>query len=78
MRSAVLGDFTGLLPAVKVPALLLVGEHESMELSAEADVLVRAIPGATLAVVPDAGHLACLDNPSAFSAALANFLDSHR
>jgi pimeloyl-ACP methyl ester carboxylesterase len=63
---------------VKAPTLVLVGEHEAMELAAEADVLVRAIPGATLALVPDAGHLACLDNPSAFSAALAQFLDSHR
>lgn len=78
MRSAALGDFTSLLAAVKVPTLVLVGEHEAMELAAEADVLVRAIAGATLAIVPDAGHLACLDNPSAFSAALAKFLDSHR
>jgi 3-oxoadipate enol-lactonase len=77
MRSALLGDFTTLLAAVKVPALVLVGEHEAMELAAEADVLVAAIPGATLEVVPGAGHLACLDNPSAFSAALARFLDAH-
>jgi 3-oxoadipate enol-lactonase len=78
MRSAVLGDFTALLAAVKVPTLVLVGEHEAMELSAEADVLAQGISGASFEVIPGAGHLACLDNPPAFSAALAKFIDAHR
>jgi len=78
MRSALLGDFTALMAAVKVPTLVLVGEHEAMELSAEADVLAQSIPGAALEVLSDAGHLGCLDNPAAFSTALAKFLDAHR
>lgn len=78
MRSAVLGDFTALLPVVKAPTLVLIGEHDAMELATEADVLAQSIPGTKLEVLPAAGHLACLDNPSAFSAALARFLDAHR
>ena len=78
MRSAVLGDFTALLAAVKVPTLVLVGEHDAMELSAEANILAQSIPGAALEVIPGAGHLGCLDNPSAFTVALGRFLDAHR
>jgi 3-oxoadipate enol-lactonase len=37
----------------------------------------RAYPDASLAVVPDAGHCAHLDNPSGFTRALASFLDAH-
>jgi 3-oxoadipate enol-lactonase len=78
MRSAVLGDFSALLAAVKVPTLVLVGEHEAMEVSAAADELARSVPGATLEVIPGAGHLGCLDNPEDFSAALGRFFDRHR
>ena len=78
MRSAVLGDFAALLAAVKVPTLVMVGEHDAKELSAEANILVQSIPGAALEVIPGAGHLGCLDNPSAFSAALGKFLNAHR
>ena len=78
MRSAMLGDFTALLTAVKVPTLVTVGEHDARELAAEAEVLAQSIPGAVLEVIPGAGHLGCLDNPSAFSATLGKFLNSHR
>jgi 3-oxoadipate enol-lactonase len=78
MRSALLGDFSALLAAVKVPTLILTGEHEAMEMNAEADALAQSIPGATLQVIAEAGHLSCLDNASAFSAALRQFLDTVR
>jgi pimeloyl-ACP methyl ester carboxylesterase len=34
------------------------------------------IKGATLDVIPSAGHLANLDNPKAFNAMIARFLDA--
>jgi 3-oxoadipate enol-lactonase len=78
MRSALLGDFTALLPAIKAPTLVLIGEHEAMEFNAASDFLVGSISAATRETLPGAGHLACLDNPAALSAALGRFLDANR
>jgi len=78
MRSAVLGDFTGLLASVKAPTLVLIGESDMIAPRSESDFLVEKIPNATLAVVPAAGHLGCLDNPTAFNEAIGKFLDTQR
>ena len=78
MRSAVLGDFTGLLASVKAPTLVLIGESDMTAPRSESDFLVQKIPNATLAVVPAAGHLGCLDNPKAFNEAIGKFLDTQR
>ena len=78
MRSAVLGDFTALLASVKAPTLVLIGESDLMAPRSESDFLVEKIPNATLAVVPAAGHLGCLDNPTAFNDAIGKFLDTQR
>jgi 3-oxoadipate enol-lactonase len=77
MRSAVLGDFTAALAAVKVPTLVLIGEHDAIAPRTASEFIVQGIAGATLEVVPAAGHLSCLDNPVAFNAALGRFLDAH-
>ncbi|HEU0133061.1 MAG TPA: alpha/beta fold hydrolase [Mycobacteriales bacterium] len=63
------------LRSVAVPALVVVGEEDAMSPRAEADAMVEAIPGATLAVVPEAGHLSAVEHPEAFNAALRGFLD---
>jgi 3-oxoadipate enol-lactonase len=78
MRSAVLGDFTKLLAAVKAPTLVLVGENDAIAPRPESEFLVQHISNATLEVVPAAGHLACLDNPTAFNGAIGKFLAAHR
>jgi len=78
MRSAVLGDFTGLLASVKAPTLVLIGESDMIAPRSESDFLVEKIPNATLAVVPAAGHLGCLDNPTAFNEAIGKFFDTQR
>lgn len=75
MQSAMLGSFVDLLPMVKVPSLVIVGENDAPRSTAE--FLVENIAGATLDVIPDAGPLSNLDNPAAFNAALSRFLDAH-
>lgn len=62
------------LPHIKVPTLVLVGADDKPFLQA-ADVMVAKIPGATKAVIPDAGHAANIDQPEAFDAAVLKFLD---
>jgi 3-oxoadipate enol-lactonase len=75
MRSALLGDFSSMLPAVKTPALVLVGESDTITPKEVSEFIVQNIPTATLEIIPAAGHLSCLDNPAAFTAALRRFLD---
>lgn len=58
------------LPTVKVPALVLIGERDERTPMALSAKLASDIPGARLVVVPGAGHLSNLDNPEAFGVAL--------
>jgi len=57
-----------------VPTLVLVGAEDALTPPAEAATMAAAIPGARLDVIPQAGHLANLENPAAANAALGAFL----
>ena len=61
------------LGEIHCPTLVLVGSGDTGFLGA-ADELAQAIPGARLAVVPDAGHQPQLENPAAWLAALQEHL----
>jgi 3-oxoadipate enol-lactonase len=78
MKSVLTGDFTATLSAVTMPALVLAGENDTVAPPALAEALARAIPGARLEIIPEAVHLANLDNPGAFNTTLAAFLDAER
>jgi len=60
---------------VTVPTLVVVGEADGLTPPAEAEKLVAGIRGARLTRIPGAGHIACLENPAAFTAALTGFVD---
>jgi len=62
------------LPAIAVPALVLVGAEDVLTPPSEAALLSAAIPRARLDVIPGAGHLANLESPAAVNAALRAFL----
>lgn len=70
-------DSTPLLGAIRCPTLVLAGEEDVITPPAVAEATARAIAGAELAIVPGAGHLSNLEQPEAFTAALARFL-AHR
>jgi len=61
------------LPSIAVPALIVVGADDQPFL-APANYMAAKIPGAKLATIPNAGHVANRDNPAAFNAALSSFL----
>ena len=63
------------LPEIKVPTLVLVGAEDKPFLAA-AEVMASKIPGATKAVIPDAGHAANIDQPQAFDEAVLEFLSA--
>ncbi len=67
-------DSRGLLGAIAVPTLVLVGAEDVLTPPSEAEALAAAIPGARLDVIPGAGHLANLENPVAVTAAWRGFL----
>jgi pimeloyl-ACP methyl ester carboxylesterase len=70
-------DSTPLLSSIRCPTLIMVGEHDGVtppDLSREME---GKIAGAELAIIPNAGHLSSLEQPAAWNAVLARFLE-HR
>lgn len=69
-------DSLPLLSRVSVPTLVITGAEDELIPVDESRRMASAIPGATLVIIPGAGHLANLEQPDAFNAALADFLDT--
>jgi 3-oxoadipate enol-lactonase len=67
-------DTTGSLPSIRVPVLILVGEHDVTTPVAASEAMHAAIPGSELQVIPGAAHMSSLENPGAFNSALVSFL----
>jgi pimeloyl-ACP methyl ester carboxylesterase len=57
------------------PVLVLVGSEDVLTPPAKARAMVDLVPAAELVEIPHAGHLASLEQPAHFNAALARFLD---
>jgi pimeloyl-ACP methyl ester carboxylesterase len=66
-------DRTAELPEIAVPTLVVVGSDDALSPPAEARVMAAAMPDARVVEIPGAAHLSNLENPDAFSAALAGF-----
>jgi 3-oxoadipate enol-lactonase len=69
-------DATPQLSQIRVPTLVLVGEHDVISPPAEMQSLAAAIPRAEFVVIPQAGHMAPLEQPAAVNAAIRKFLDA--
>ena len=67
-------DSTALLPQLSVPALVVTGDEDALIPTDESRAIAGAIKGATLVVIPRAGHLSNLEQPDAFNNALNAFL----
>ena len=70
-------DSTPLLSSIHCPTLVVVGEEDTVTPPALSEQMHKAIAGSEYVVVPGAGHLSNLEQPDAFNAALARFLE-HR
>ena len=69
-------DQTDLLPSIAVPTLVIVGEADALVPLEVAEGFAKSIPDADLVVIPEAGHVANLENPEAFNDALEQFLSN--
>jgi 3-oxoadipate enol-lactonase len=69
-------DYTQLLAGFTVPALAIGADGDKAAPPDYARAIATGIPGCRLAIIPYAGHMANLENPGAFNAALLEFLRS--
>lgn len=67
-------DCSAVLPEISVPTLILAGEEDALWPESEMRTVAAAIPGAHAAVIPQAGHLAPIENPAAFQVEFDRFL----
>ncbi len=67
-------DSTEVLSGCGLPVLVLVGEHDERTPRPMAEAMARAARHSWLVTIPGAGHLASLEAPEAFNAALHGFL----
>lgn len=77
LQSIVAFDRRAALPAIAVPTLCLAGEHDK---TAPPEVMQRMagkIPGAVYQCLNGAGHIANVEQPDAFNAALVGFLKAN-
>jgi 3-oxoadipate enol-lactonase len=70
-------DSTPLLTSIAVPTLVIVGEADAISPPAEARAMAASLPAGDVAVIDGAGHLANLESPAAFMAALRRGLLAH-
>ncbi|GAB6880220.1 alpha/beta hydrolase [Halorubrum gandharaense] len=74
-RSCHTFDVRDRLDEIDVPALAVVGEHDGLTPPRYHDYLAAEIDDCERAMIADAAHLAMLEQPTAFNAALTEFLD---
>jgi pimeloyl-ACP methyl ester carboxylesterase len=68
-------DAGGWLGQIRVPTLVVAGAEDTIIAPAESESLAKAIPGAQLKLVPQAGHLVAFEQAEAFNAALGTWLE---
>ncbi len=68
-------DIRPLLPAIRVPVLLLHGEKDLVAAPAAGDFMQKRLANAEVRIILGAGHLPMLTRPQETAAAIADFLD---
>jgi pimeloyl-ACP methyl ester carboxylesterase len=62
------------LKSVRVPTLILFGEHDKVVPPGNAELLAREIPNSTIKILPNAGHFFPLELPNEAVATIVEFL----
>jgi pimeloyl-ACP methyl ester carboxylesterase len=68
-------DSTDLLAQIHCPTLILVGEQDVLTTPSEAQFMAERVSDARVVTIPQAGHLANMEQPEAFNHALVAFLE---
>ena len=67
-------DTTSSLADIKIPTLILVGEHDAITPPSASQSMKEKIPNSELYVIPEAAHMSNLENTTEFNKHLINFL----
>ncbi len=67
-------DATGYLPNIRCPTAVIVGRQDVLSSVALNEAMAAAIPGATLTIIEDCGHMAPVERPDEVTAALSAWL----
>ncbi len=67
-------DSTDLLPFIRCPVMVIAGDEDALIPVAQAEDMRRRIPGATLEVIRQAGHLVNVEQPEAFQAVFGRWV----
>jgi 3-oxoadipate enol-lactonase len=62
------------LQSIRIPTLVLCGEHDAISPPAEMKAIADAIPNAQFVLIPNAGHMAPMEQPDAVNAAIQRFV----
>ncbi len=73
---AVRPDRTADLHRIDIPALVISSQDDALIPLSESKAMAEALPAAELVVIPEAGHLSPIENPTATNAAILRFLGS--
>lgn len=68
-------DLTARLAEIATPTLVIHGDQDTAVPQHCAKMLSDGIPGATLSIVPGAGHLSTLEKPAAVTALMQGFME---
>jgi 3-oxoadipate enol-lactonase len=68
-------DTTSSLFTIKVPTLILVGQHDAITPPSASHAMKEKIPNSELHIIPKAGHLSNLENPEEFNLHLIQYLN---
>ena len=68
---------TDRLTEINLPTLIIVGKREMAGLQRTANFMTKQIPGASLAVLSDAGHVVNLEQPEQFNRQVIDFLNQN-
>ena len=66
-------EYTDRLASIKVPTLILVGDHDECDPSLS-EVMHGKITGSKLTILPKAGHMTFVDQTGMFTTAVDQFL----
>ena len=66
-------EYADRLASLTVPTLITVGDHDQVDPSISRDMQAK-IPGSTLVVLPDSGHMTYVDQPALFTKAVDEFI----
>jgi len=71
-------DRTSLLSLIDVPTLVIGGEEDAIIPADEVRAIAKLVPGARTVILPDAGHLAPIEQPDQFNQALIELFEGRK